>query len=92
VPSGADCTFRVYVADSAYSEHTASYFWFDGTHPAANSADDNTFTVDQPSLHGSWYSYSPKVFRSGDASLEFTDRRVGTTGTMTASVVRLTCT
>lgn len=92
VPSGADCTFRVYVADSAYSEHEASYFWFDGAHPATDSADDDTFIVDQPSLHGSWYDYGPEVFRSGEASLEFTDRRVGTTGTMTASVVRLTCT
>jgi serine/threonine protein kinase len=92
VPSGADCTFHVYVADSSYSEHTASYFWYDGAHPAADSADDDTFTVNQPLLHGSWYSYGPEVFRSGEASLEFTDRRVGSTGTMTASVVRLTCT
>lgn len=93
VPSGAECTFHVYIADSPHSEHTASYFWFDGAQPASNSADDDTFTIDQASHHGVWVDYGPEVIRSGSVTLEFTDRRVSTaTGTMTASAARLTCT
>jgi hypothetical protein len=90
VPKGNQCTFHIYIADSPYSEYTANYFWTTG---GTVQIDTHTFTIDQAMWQGTWFNYVPLTFPTGRALLMMTDSRTGgPTDTMTASVVRLTCT
>jgi len=91
VPAHAQCAFVIYIADSPYSEHDTSYYWT--TTPGGYMGDPRSFPIDQSAKRGQWVTEGPFTFPTGKAELMITDAGTGSSSsTLTASVVRLTCT